>query len=290
VNRISRLLRPQQCIKNAFVFLGVIFAESRSAADYVNVGIAFCAFCTAASCVYVFNDIIDVEADRLHPAKCKRPIASGEISIHAAWIAVAILAVAAFGFAFAVGLMAALFIASYLLINLVYSLRLKHVVILDVFIISAGFMLRILIGTVGVGIHPSQWLLLTGLMLTLFLGFAKRRAEFLMLESAGKVNRAGVRRVLDDYSPVVLDQLCSITAACTILSYGLYTLSPDTVRAHGTYALFYTLPFVIYGIFRYLFLLHHRSRGSDTAEDLIVDPHLMATGLAWLAVTLAVLA
>jgi 4-hydroxybenzoate polyprenyltransferase len=285
-----RLIRPHQYIKNAFVWLGVIFSQTKIWDDFIHVGFVFLAFCAAASCVYIFNDIFDVEADRLHPIKCHRPIASGAVTILTAWFLSILLAILAVSMAALVGWISVTLIGMYLLINIAYSLRLKHVVILDVFIISAGFMLRILIGTVGIGITPSQWLLLTGLMLTLFLGFAKRRAELLMLENEGKTDRASVRRVLHDYSPVVLDQLTGITAACTILSYGLYMVSAETINLHGTFALFYTLPFVIYGMFRYLYLLHHHSRGSDTAKDLIADPHLIVTGFGWLFVTLAVLA
>jgi 4-hydroxybenzoate polyprenyltransferase len=290
VRAIYKLIRPHQYIKNGFVWLGIVFSQTRTVTDFIHVGFVFVAFCAAASCVYVFNDIFDVEADRLHPTKCRRPIASRAVTIPTAWFLISILATLAFGLAALVGLIPVTLIGLYLLINAAYSWRLKHVVILDVFLVSAGFMLRILIGTVGVGIAPSQWLLLTGLMLTLFLGFAKRRAELLMLENAGKTDRASVRRVLDDYSPVVLDQLTGITAACTILSYGLYTVSADTVRTHGSYALFYTLPFVIYGMFRYVYLLHHHARGGDTAKDLMTDPHLIVTGLGWIAISLWVLA
>ena len=182
-----------------------------------------------------------------------------------------------------------LFVISYLAINILYSWRLKHIVILDVFIISAGFMLRILAGTVGLGIAPSAWLLLCGLMVTLFLGFAKRRAELLMLESSDYENSNLTRRVLDDYSPQMLEQFISVTAACTIIAYGLYTVSPQTVAIHGSDNLIYTLPFVVYGIFRYLYLLHRRSKGNDTAKDLAQDPHLLATVMAWVGITLWVL-
>lgn len=290
VKPLFNLLRVHQYVKNSFVWVGAIFAQRFDAPTLVAVGLAFVAFCAAASAVYVLNDIWDAEADRQHPSKRSRPIASGAVPLSAAWTLCAALSVLAMGAALGVGWLVAAFTLAYMLLNVAYSWRLKHVVILDVFIIAAGFMLRILAGTVGVAIPPSQWLLLTGLMLTLFLGFAKRRAELLMLENAGKADRASVRRVLDDYSPVVLDQLTGITAACTILSYGVYTVSAESVKAHGTYALFYTLPFVIYGMFRYLFLLHHRARGGDTAKDLMTDPHLITVGLGWLAVTLAVLA
>ena len=289
MSALVRLLRPHQYIKNGFVVLGVVFGQSPTLLDLLHASVAFVAFCLAASSVYVFNDIFDAESDRAHPSKCRRPIASGEVSLPLAWTLSGVLAVLGLGAALSLGGLAALMIALYLGLNLAYSLRLKHVVILDVFLISAGFMLRILIGTAGIGIPPSQWLLLTGLMLTLFLGFAKRRAELIRLQNAGAADRATVRRVLENYSPAMLDQLTGITAACAILSYGLYTVSPETVRIHGSYALFYTLPFVVYGIFRYLFLLHHRAGGNDTARDLLADRHLIATAVGWLLLSVLIL-
>jgi 4-hydroxybenzoate polyprenyltransferase len=287
---IVRLLRPQQYLKNSFVWLGMIFAQRWDWQTLAEVAIAFAAFCAAASAVYVFNDILDVESDRRHPVKRQRPIASGAVSPTQAWFVCAVLAVLAMMLASLVSTMTSGFILAYLAINAAYSWRLKHVAILDVFIIAGGFMLRILTGTLGVGIEPSQWLLLTGLMLTLFLGFAKRQAELLMLANAGKVDRAATRRVLDDYSPAILDLFLGITAASTILSYGLYTVSPETLTAHGTKGLFYTLPFVVYGVFRYVFLLHRRDGGNDAANDLLTDRHLVLTVAGWLAVTVLVLA
>lgn len=286
---VLRLLRPHQYVKNSFVLLGLVFGQNVGLGVVRDAATAFVAFCMAASCVYVFNDIFDLPLDKLHPVKCKRPIASGEVGVTTAWAIACVLGAAALGVAAVLGWHAAAIIAAYLVTNLAYSLRLKHVVILDVFIISSGFMLRILMGTSGIGIPPSQWLLLTGLMLTLFLGFAKRRAELIKLQNAGAASPSAIRRVLDDYSPVVLDQLTGITAACAILSYGLYTVSPETVRMHHTSSLFYTVPFVSYGIFRYLFLLHHRARGNDTAKDLMADPHLIATTVGWLLLSLAIL-
>lgn len=289
-HHLIRLLRPTQYIKNGFVWLGVVFAQRWDGQTLLDVSIAFIAFCAAASAVYIFNDILDVEADRRHPIKRHRPIASGAVAVPQAWFISAALAVAALALSGWVSEWVVGFVGVYLALNVAYSWRLKHVVILDVFIIAGGFMLRILTGTVGVGIEPSQWLLLTGIMLTLFLGFAKRRAELLLLESAGKPDQAATRRVLDDYSPVILDLFLGITAACTVLSYGLYTVSPETLAMHGTNGLFYTLPFVVYGIFRYLFLLHQRVGGNDTASDLLTDRHLLLTVAGWLALTAAVLA
>jgi len=185
MHALIRLLRPHQYIKNGFVLLGLLFATQRDAATAAHAALAFLAFCAMASAVYVLNDLLDVEADRQHPQKCRRPIASGEIKAPLAWCACVLLAGAALALGAAVGLAVPLLLLTYLALNLAYSLYLKHVVILDVFVISAGFMLRILAGTVGIGIVPSQWLLLCGLMVTLFLGFAKRHAELMQLAGFG---------------------------------------------------------------------------------------------------------
>lgn len=286
---LIRLLRPHQYIKNGFVLLGIVFSHQWDASTLMSASMAFIAFCAMASAVYVLNDILDVEADRQHPKKCHRPIASREISVRVAWIVLVALAIFSLILGLAVSRLVPLLLGSYLVLNVAYSIRLKHVVILDVFIISAGFMLRILTGTLGLGISPSHWLLLCGLMLTLFLGFAKRRAELLMLESSGDRSQASARRVLDDYSPVMLEQYIAVSAACTIISYSLYTVSDYTMALHGSGNLIYTVPFVVYGIFRYLFLLHHRAQGNDTARDLLTDRHLLSTVASWFAVSLGVL-
>jgi len=286
---VIKLLRPHQYIKSGFVLLGPLFAHQWALTTLLDAGLIFIAFSAMASAVYVLNDIMDIESDREHPVKCKRPLASGAIPLARAKQLLAGLVTGAVLLSLTVSPWVTLFISLYFGINILYSWRLKHVVILDVFIISAGFMLRILSGTIGLAITPSAWLLLCGLMVTLLLGFAKRRAELLMLESAGNGHTNLTRKVLDDYSPAVLEQLISVTAACTILSYGLYTVSPQTVALHGSEELIYTLPFVMYGIFRYLFLLHHKARGNDTARDLLADRHLLITVVSWIATTLWVL-
>lgn len=288
---LIKLLRPHQYLKNGFVLIGPLFGHQWDSATLVQAGLAFVAFCAMASAVYVLNDLVDVEADRLHPTKCKRPLPSGQVPLGMAKGLLAGLVCVALVLAMLVSVWVTALVSAYFVLNILYSWRLKHVVILDVFIISAGFMLRILAGTVGLGIAPSGWLLLCGLMVTLFLGFSKRRAELLMLENAGiSEDGAVTRRVLDDYSPAMLEQFIGVTAACTILSYGSYTVSPQTVALHGSEQLIYTLPFVVYGIFRYLFLLHHHAKGNDTARDLVTDKHLLVTVAGWVAVTMWVLA
>ena len=284
-----RLMRPHQYLKNGFVLLGVVFAHQWQAGPLFNALLVFTAFCAMASTVYILNDLADIEADRRHPVKRFRPLPSGRVHPRQArWLALGLFGLA-LAIAGGVSPVALACVLTYFAVNLLYSRWLKHVVILDVFVISAGFMLRILSGTLGLGIYPSEWLLFCGLMLTLFLGFAKRRAELLMLEAADSPP-SGTRRVLDDYSPALLEQLTAVTAACTLISYGLYTVSPQTIALHGGPTLVYTLPFVTYGIFRYLFLLHHKARGSDTAHDLMTDTHLLITVAGWGLTTLWILA
>ena len=282
-----KLLRPHQWVKSGFVFVGLLFGHGwQNPALVVQVLLAAAAFSLAASAVYVGNDLADRESDRQHPDKCRRPLASGAIGVQAALMLGALCLALALALAWLASPVVLGIIVAYLLLNVGYTLGLKHVVLLDVFIISAGFMLRILAGTIGVGISPSNWLLLCGLMVTLFLGFAKRRAELKALEE----DAGSHRRVLDDYDPVLLDKLIGVCAAATIVSYSLYTVSPETVALHGTDRLVATVPFVVYGMFRYLFLLHRRAGGGDPAAQLLTDRHLLAACVGWLVSILVVLA
>jgi 4-hydroxybenzoate polyprenyltransferase len=284
---LLRLMRPHQWVKNAFVFTGLLFGHAwHDHPLVIQVVIAFSAFCLVSSAVYVFNDIIDFEQDRLHPKKCLRPLAAGQVDLPSAFMLAGLLAVLGFGLAYITSPTVFLILLGYALMNLAYSLRLKHVVILDIFIIATGFMLRILAGTLGVGIPPSQWLLLCGLMVTLFLGFTKRRAEIIALTE----DKAAHRKVLEHYSPVLLDKMIGITASGLIMSYSLYTMNADTIRIHGTANLIYTVPFVMYGVFRYIYLLHHQSRGGDPSHDLVRDPHLFIVVGAWLVATIMLIA
>jgi 4-hydroxybenzoate polyprenyltransferase len=194
----------------------------------------------------------------------------------------ALLAVAGGALAWSAGPVVLFIVAGYAAMNIAYTFALKNVVILDVFIIAAGFLLRILAGTLGIGIPPSQWLLVCGLFLTLFLGFTKRRSELLAVSSEYVTHR----KALLHYNPALLDKLIGVCAAAVLMSYSLYAMSPETMRLHGTANLVYTIPLVAYGIFRYLYLLHAKHAGTDTSRDLVRDPHLAATVLAWCAITI----
>jgi 4-hydroxybenzoate polyprenyltransferase len=284
---LLRLMRPYQWVKNAFVFTGLLFGHAWHDPKLVmQVVMAFVAFCLVSSAIYTINDIVDLEQDRHHPKKSMRPLASGTVSISSAFMLATVLAMLGLVLAYRASPTVLIILVVYALMNIAYSLRLKHVVILDVFIIATGFMLRILAGTLGVGIPPSQWLLLCGLMVTLFLGFTKRRAEIIALTD----DKNAHRKVLEHYSPVLLDKMIGITAAGLIMSYSLYTMNPDTIRTHGTANLIYTVPFVMYGIFRYIYLLHHQSRGGDPSHDLVRDHHLLIVVGAWLVATILLIA
>jgi 4-hydroxybenzoate polyprenyltransferase len=280
-------MRPHQWIKNGFVFLGLVFGHGWGDASLVTEVFAlFAAFCLVSSAVYVMNDIADRDTDRLHPAKRSRPLAQGEVGVGRAVALCVALALAGFALAAAVSLPALLIAAAYVGLNLAYSAGLKHVAILDVFMISGGFMLRILAGTMGVGIAPSKWLLLCGLMLTLFLGFGKRRAELFALTDNGNPNgAAGQRAALEGYSSVLLDRLIMVSVAGAAIGYALYTVDAETIALHGTDRLILTVPFVLYGLFRYLRVVYSKGGGGDPAWELLHDPHLIATTAAWLGAT-----
>lgn len=278
-----RLMRPHQWAKNAFVFVGLIFGHAWAVPELVASALfAAAAFSLAASAVYIVNDYADRERDRAHPRKRQRPLASGRVSERSALALAALLAVAGLGLGFAAGPLVAAIVAGYGAMNLAYSFRLKNIVILDVYVISAGFILRILAGTLGIGIAPSQWLLVCSLFLTLFLGFTKRRSELASVGADFVIHR----KALLHYNPALLDKLIGISAGAALMSYSLYTMSPATVSTHGTENLIYTIPFVAYGIFRYLYLLHAKSAGVDASRELATDPHTLVTIAGWFATTL----
>lgn len=281
--QILRLMRPFQWWKNGFVFVGLFFGHGWVNSDLlIRAIICTLAFCFVSSGVYALNDIIDREADRHHPKKKNRPIAAGRISVSAAILLVAVLWVTGSIMAWWVSWTALALVVFYSLMNIAYSFRLKHVVIVDAFVIATGFILRVLAGTLGIGIPPSQWLLLCTIMVTLFLAFTKRRAEWLVM---AETHETTGRKVLTQYTPELLDSLICITAASTILSYSLYTTNPETIRIHETTNLIATVPLVTYGIFRYMYLLHRWRAGENPAQELLRDKHMVVTAIIWVVVT-----
>jgi len=279
-----RLIRPHQWIKNGFVFVGLVFGHGWMERELVLDALAlFAAFCLVSSAVYVMNDLADREADRQHPDKRSRPLARGDIGAGAAVALGLVLGLAGLALAASVSFAAFAIATAYVVLNAAYSAGAKHVAILDVFMIAGGFMLRILAGTLGIGVAPSKWLLLCGLMLTLFLGFCKRRAEFVAATTGG--NPGGQRAALDGYTAALLDRLIAVSVAGAAIGYGLYTVDRDTVLLHGTDHLILTLPFVLYGLFRYLQLVYSGGGGADPAWELLRDPHLIAATAGWLGAT-----
>jgi 4-hydroxybenzoate polyprenyltransferase len=277
-------LRPQQWVKNAFVWAGFLFARDwHDTALAGHVGAAFAAFCLMASAVYIANDWIDRDADRAHPVKRDRPIAAGRISGGIAASMSMALGVAAFAMAAWVGPALVVVLLAYVVLNVAYTLALKRVVIVDVIIIALGFLLRILAGTIGVGIAPSPWLLMCGLMLTLLLGFGKRRAE---LEA---VTPDTGRSVLAAYSPALLDRLITVSVSGTLISYSLYTISPQTIALHGSANLVYTVPIVTYALFRYMYLLDQQHAAEDPSRLMLSDRHLQGAALVWLVAVIWIL-
>jgi 4-hydroxybenzoate polyprenyltransferase len=274
------LLRPQQWVKNAFVLVGLVFGHAYR--DPAMVKAALCAtlaFCLASGAVYAFNDARDAAQDRDHPDKRERPVARGAIAAGEAVAYSALVAALALALAAWTAWTLAAFIAAYLALSAAYTVRLKRVPVLDVVVIAAGFMLRLLAGTAGIGIEPSNWLLACGFLLTLFLGFAKRRAEIARLASGAGLHR----RVLEDYSTRFLDNAIGICAAGMVAAYAWYTLAPGTAQIHGTGRLILTLPWVLLGTLRYLFRLRYRGGGGDPAEELLRDPLIAAAVAGWIA-------
>ncbi len=270
---LIKLLRPHQWLKNSFVLAGLLFSQLWSDSVFIErVLLAFAAFCCASSLVYVFNDWQDRKQDALHPSKKHRPFASGAVSGPAGLALAVLLLAGAYGFALGNRILLAV-LAIYVLMNVAYSLRLKHVPVVDVFIIASGFMLRLLAGTVAVGIAPSHWLLLTGMFLALFLGFAKRRAESFQ-------PLASQRQVLSFYTPALLDTFIAMAMTTTVLTYCLFAISAESQSRHGG-RLIYTAPLVIFGMLRFTYQVHH-GRGEDVARDLLRDPWIVVTGVCWL--------
>ena len=279
-------MRPGQWTKNLFIFAGLIFSGNLFHPEIlIRVSSGFILFSLVASSIYIFNDIIDMEYDRAHPEKKDRPLAAGLLSVPVAYSGAVILATA--------GLIGALtldrgffaILISYLIINFAYTIKIKQVVILDIMCISSGFVLRVLAGTELAEVMPSDWLILCTIMLSLFLGFSKRRHELVVTG----VNAITHRRVLGEYSLGFLDQMIAVATACTVMSYALYTLSPQTVHRFGTRNLVFSIPFVIYGIYRYLYLIHQKNMGGNPTRELIRDFPLLINAFLWALIAVLII-
>lgn len=271
-------LRPAQWTKNFILFAGLLFGgKLLDPAAVTTAVLAFAVFCLLSGVVYLINDVRDIEADRLHPSKSKRPIAAGDLSATAALAWAVALTGTSLAAAFWLDRGFAIVALAYVTLLTLYSTALKHHAILDVLTIAAGFVLRAVAGAVVLHVAISHWLLVLTLLGALFLALSKRRAEMTTLVDGGRSHR----RTLSEYSPQLLDQLITIVAASTLLGYAFYTISPETVAKFGTDRLVFTLPFPMYGIFRYLFLLHQREGGANPSELLLQDRPIQVCIALW---------
>ena len=273
-----RLLRPAHWAKNVFVLAPLVFAQRLTDPEAVRNGLmAFAAFCLASSAVYVFNDIRDRAEDRLHPVKRFRPIAAGDVSVFSATILGLVLVIVSLTLAASLGWHFFTVLAIYLALNQLYSAGLKHTVILDVMIVSLGFVLRVLAGGAAVHVQVSAWLLLCTFFIALFLAFSKRRHELILLAE----DASGQRPVLSHYSPEFLDQMINVVTASTVVAYAMYAISPETVEKFHTQHLIYTIPMVLFGIFRYLYLIYQKHTNRNPTEAILRDPPFLINMLIW---------
>ena len=271
-------LRPSQWTKNLFLFAGLIFGQRLLDRSAVVTSIAaFAVFCALSGVVYLINDVADRKADRQHPLKRNRPIASGQVSVGLALGTAAILAVLSLGFAFWLRFEFGIVAAAYVALLSMYSGPLKHIVILDVLTIAIGFALRAAAGAVVLNIAIGHWLLIVTVLGALFLALSKRRHELVLLADGATSHR----RILEEYSPYLLDQMISVVTASTLVAYAIYTVSPDIIQKFGTDKLGLTLPFPLYGIFRYLYLVHQKDGGGSPSDMLLNDRPLLACVALW---------
>jgi len=279
-------LRPRQWVKNVFLFVGLVFSQNLFQIDlFIKVCEGFLVFCLAASSIYVFNDIHDRESDRRHPEKYRRPLAQGSLLVSEAYMVSMVLAAVALMLAFMMDRTFLLILLAYFVLNLAYSLKIKQVVILDIMFIASGFVLRILAGTTLAGVNPSDWLVICTITLSLFLGFSKRRNELVLMgENAGTQ-----RKVLKEYSIHFLDQMISMVTACTVMSYILYTVSPETVGRFGTKNLMFSIPFALFGVFRYLYLIYLKKKMGDPIDLILKDFPFLLNILLWISAIMIII-
>jgi 4-hydroxybenzoate polyprenyltransferase len=279
-------LRPEQWTKNLFVFAGLLFGGRLLDGESVALAVAtFAIFCALSGSVYLFNDVADRDADRAHPLKSGRPIATGELSVRTALIVAGLLGAAAIQAAALLSVALGAVAGAYLILLLLYSTFLKHIVIVDVLTIAAGFVLRAVAGAVAVTVPISHWLLVCTTLLALFLALSKRRHELTLLAEGATEHR----RILTEYTPYLLDQMVGVVTASTLVAYAIYATSTETAQRLGTDRLGLTIPFVLYGIFRYLYLVHQKRGGGSPSTLLLRDTPLLVCVALWVASVILIL-
>jgi 4-hydroxybenzoate polyprenyltransferase len=279
-------MRPEQWLKNGFVLAPIVFSGLIGDPDaWLRSLLAAAAFCAASSASYLVNDVIDREADRAHPEKCTRPIAAGEVSVAAALAFAGFLVVVALAIALWLGGWFPVVLVSYVVLVLLYSALLKRAVFLDVLVVAAGFVLRVVGGAVAINVPVSRWILVVTYLLALYLALGKRRTELAMLGDGAGHHRA----VLGHYTLPMVDSAISVVLGATVLAYALYSVAPDTVAKVGSEGLLATVPIVLYGLFRYLYLLHRHELGGSPTRALLTDRPLLACVVIWLLVSAVVI-
>lgn len=283
---LIKLARPSQWVKNGIVLAAVLFVgDIRNLTKMETALAAMLIFCLLSSAVYVLNDIVDRDKDKIHPLKKDRPIAAGRVSVGVAIAMVILLAGCGFVAAMFINKLFLIFSVVFVVVNLLYSSLLKNVVIVDVMTLAFSFVARAYAGAVAVDVAASKWLLINTLLLALFLGFGKRRHELVLLD----VEATAHRKSLSNYSPYLLDQLIGVTTASVVVMYMLYTFSDEVSAKLGTQNLYVTIPFVVYGIFRYLYLIHRKQEGGSPTKVLYTDKPILLTVLLWLLTVISVL-
>ena len=281
-NKISdliKLLRPRQWVKNGFVFIPFLFADKLLNITLLSKGlVVFIAFCLASSSIYILNDLSDLDFDRSHPEKKNRPIASGKVSINVALCIMLFLSATSVFISYCHSREVSWIIVSYIILNIFYSLYLKHIVILDIFCIASGFLLRVAAGVFASTVPPSHWIIIMTMALSLLLAVGKRRADLLSADGSLKSHR----KVLSLYSVQTIDQMIVVLVAMVIITFSLYAVSDYATQRFGTDALVFTVPIVVYGVFRYLYIINDKGGTGDPTKILLSDRHMFLCVLSWL--------
>lgn len=286
IGALIETMRPRQWIKNLLVFAGALFSLKFFEWQYLvrSIG-AFFTFSAISGCVYIMNDLLDYKRDLVHPEKCNRPIPSGRLPRNVAMTALVVIGSLSFLIAFGLSVKFGLVATGYFVMNIAYSIRLKHVVIIDVMIIALGFVLRAVAGSVVIDVDFSHWLLMCTMLLALFLAICKRRHElYLIKEQAGNH-----RAVLDHYTSDLIDQMTSVVTASALVTYALYTISPEVTGKLGTDKLIYTFPFVLFAIFRYLYLVITKNQGGSPEKVFLQDKAMIIDLALWIATVIVIL-
>lgn len=283
---VIKSLRVQQWIKNFFLFAPLIFSENMFNIPLLLKTIfAFVLFCILSGAAYILNDLQDLEEDKLHPVKSKRPLASGRLGKKPAFLVFLFLGVLGLSWAYLINFRFFAALLVYFILQIAYSIWLKHVVILDVLIVAIGFLIRVVAGGLAIEVQISPWLLLCTLLLALFLALSKRRHELVFLNEGAEVHRP----ILKEYTPHLLDQMISVVTASAVISYCLYTISSETIEKFGTNNLIITVPFVLYGIFRYLYLVHQKEEGGSPESLIIKDKPLLFAVFFWIVTAMLII-